>query len=60
MAASLLPAKGDDGCCPETEARPPHCIQSTVKQVVPLHTDVVFCIFIQILLSEQAQDGVQV
>lgn len=60
MAVSLLPTEGDDGCRPETEARRPHRLQSVVQQVSPLHMDVGFCISIHVLLSEQAQDGVQV
>lgn len=60
MAISLLPTEGDDGCCPETEARPPHLLQSAVEQVPPLHMEVGFYISIHIVLSKQAQKGVQV
>lgn len=60
MPVSLLPTEGDDGCRPETEAWPPHRLQSTLQQVSPLHMDVGFYISIHVLLSEQAQDGNQV
>lgn len=60
MAVSLLSTEGEDGRCPETEARPPHCLQSAVEQVSPPHLDVGFYASIHVLLSEQSQDGVQV
>lgn len=56
----LLPSEGDDGPLPETETRRPHGLQGAVQQVFPSHMNVGFGILIQVLLSEQAQDGVQV
>lgn len=57
---SLLPSEDDDGLLPETETRCPHGLQGAVQQVFPSHMNVDFGILIQVLLSEQAQDGVQV
>lgn len=60
MAVSLLPTEGDDGCRPETEARPPHLRQSALKQVPPPHMDDGFYISIHVVLSKQAQNSAHV
>lgn len=60
MSVSLLSTEGDDGRRPETEARPPHRLQSAVQQVPPPHLDVGLYVSIHVLPSELSQDGVQV